>query len=189
MSLRQLTFLAAPLLLLQGCATTLAPAPVAPEASATRQGIVSAADPRAAAAGVEILRAGGNATDAAIATMLALNVVEPQNSGIGGGLFWVAHDGKSGVLETIDGRETAPKAATPQWFYGPDGKPVPPQQAYVGGKSAGVPGAVAAMWAAHERHGKLPWAKLFEPAIALARSSSLSISESKVKPPLSFGYS
>ena len=169
MSLRQLTFLAAPLLLLQGCATTLAPAPVAPEASATRQGIVSAADPRAAAAGVEILRAGGNATDAAIATMLALNVVEPQNSGIGGGLFWVAHDGKSGALETIDGRETAPQAATPRWFYGSDGKPLPPRQAYIGGKSAGVPGAVAAMWEAHRRHGKLPWAKLFDPAIALAR--------------------
>jgi gamma-glutamyltranspeptidase/glutathione hydrolase len=178
MSLRPLTFLAAPLLLLQGCTTTLAPAPIPHEAPVVRQGpstslgtgVVSAADPRATAAGVEILRAGGNATDAAIATMLALNVVEPQNSGIGGGLFWVAHDGKSGAIETIDGRETAPKAATPQWFYGPDGKPLPPQQAYVGGKSAGVPGAVAAMWAAHERHGKLPWAKLFEPAIALARN-------------------
>ena len=78
--------------------------------------------------------------------MLALNVVEPQNSGIGGGLFWVAHDGKSGALETIDGRETAPRAATPRWFYGPDGKPLPPRQAYIGGKSAGVPGAVA-LWA------------------------------------------
>ena len=164
---RKLPFLAAPLLLLQGCATVPAPAPVAHEAPA--EGIVSAADPRAAAAGVEILNAGGNATDAAIATMLALNVVEPQNSGIGGGLFWVRHDGTSGALETIDGRETAPLAATPQWFYGADGKPLPPRQAYVGGKSAGVPGAVAAMAEAHRRHGKLAWARLFEPAIRLAR--------------------
>jgi gamma-glutamyltranspeptidase/glutathione hydrolase len=168
MSLNKLALLAAPpLLLLQGCATVPIEAREAPATVDT--GIVSAADPRAAAAGVEILRAGGNATDAAIATMLALNVVEPQNSGIGGGLFFVRHDGKSGALETIDGRETAPMAATPQWFYGADGKPLPPREAYVGGKSAGVPGAVAAMWQAHERHGKLAWAKLFEPAIRLAR--------------------
>jgi len=167
MSLRQLTFFAAPLLLLQGCATVPLQAREAP--AFVQTGIVSAADPRAAAAGVEILRAGGNATDAAIATMLALNVVEPQNSGIGGGLFFVTHDGKTGALDTIDGRETAPKAATPQWFYGADGKPLPPRQAYVGGKSAGVPGAVAAMWEAHKRHGKLAWARLFDPAIKLAR--------------------
>jgi gamma-glutamyltranspeptidase/glutathione hydrolase len=101
--------------------------------------------------------------------MLALNVVEPQNSGIGGGLFWVRSDGRNGALETIDGRETAPQAATPDWFLGPDGKPLPPPQGYVGGKSAGVPGAVAAMAEAHRRHGKLPWAKLFEPALRLAR--------------------
>jgi len=168
MSLRKLTFLTAPLLLLQGCATVPARPTTAAPSLAANTGIVSAADPRAAAAGVEILREGGNATDAAIATMLALNVVEPQNSGIGGGLFWVRSDGRNGALETIDGRETAPQAATPDWFLGPDGKPLPPPQGFVGGKSAGVPGAVAAMAEAHERHGKLPWARLFEPAIRLA---------------------
>jgi gamma-glutamyltranspeptidase/glutathione hydrolase len=161
-------FLAAPALLaLQGCATV--PAQTAATAPAIRQGIVSAADPRAAAAGVEILREGGNATDAAIATMLALNVVEPQNSGIGGGLFWVRSDGGNGALETIDGRETAPASATKDWFLGPDGKPLPGREGFVGGKSAGVPGAVAAMAEAHKRHGKLAWAALFEPAIRLAR--------------------
>jgi gamma-glutamyltranspeptidase/glutathione hydrolase len=165
-----MTFLAAPLLLLQACASVPAQAPVAQQSAAAEPtGIVSAADPRAAAAGVEILRQGGDATDAAIATMLALNVVEPQNSGIGGGLFWVRQDGRGGPLETIDGRETAPQAATPDWFLGADGKPLPPPQAFVGGKSAGVPGAVAAMAEAHKRHGKLPWARLFEPAIRLAR--------------------
>ena len=170
MSLRKMTSVLAPLLFLQACATVPAQAPVARQPSAAGSpGIVSAADPRAAAAGVEILREGGNATDAAIATMLALNVVEPQNSGIGGGLFWVRHDGKGGGIETIDGRETAPRAATPDWFLGPDGKPLPGREGFVGGKSAGVPGAVAAMAEAHKRHGKLAWARLFEPAIRLAR--------------------
>jgi gamma-glutamyltranspeptidase/glutathione hydrolase len=134
-----------------------------------RAGVVSAADPRAAAAGVEILRRGGSATDAAIATMLALNVVEPQNSGIGGGGFFIRSDGRTHGLASIDGRETAPAAADPNWFMGPDGKPLPPRQMYVGGKSAGVPGALAMMALAHKRYGRLPWSTLFEPAIKLAR--------------------
>ena len=134
-----------------------------------RTGIVSAADPRAAAAGIEILRRGGSATDAAIATMLALNVVEPQNSGIGGGGFFLRSDGKSNRLAGIDGRETAPAAAGPNWFTGPGGKALPPRQIYVGGKSAGVPGALAMMALAHKRYGRLPWASLFQPAIKLAR--------------------
>jgi len=160
-------------LALTACATAPeAPlaAPTPPQASQSAgYGMVSAADPRAAAAGVEMLRKGGSATDAAIATMLALNVVEPQNSGIGGGLFWVRHDGADGSLATLDGREAAPEAAGPDWFYGADGKPLPPRMAYVGGRSAGVPGALAAMAEAHKRWGKLPWADLFQPAIHLAR--------------------
>ena len=114
-----------------------------------------------------MLRAGGSATDAAIATMLALNVVEPQNSGLGGGSFYVRHDGRSGAVTTIDGRETAPRAATPDWFLGPDGKLLP--SLGVGGRSAGVPGSLQTMWAAHRAHGKLAWARLFAPAIRLAR--------------------
>ena len=132
-------------------------------------GMVSASDPRAAAAGVEILRAGGSATDAAIATMLALGVVEPQNSGIGGGSFWVAHDASRGATTTIDGREAAPAAADARWFYGPDGKPLAFVDAMPGGRSVGVPGALRAMALAHARSGKLPWAKLFAPAIRLNR--------------------
>lgn len=128
-------------------------------------GAVSAADPRAAAAGVEMLRKGGTATDAAIATMLVLNVVEPQNSGLGGGLFYLRHDARSGALSSIDGRETAPKAAGPDWFFGPDGKPMRDADLSVGGRSAGVPGALAAMAQAHRQHGRLPWAALFQPAI------------------------
>jgi gamma-glutamyltranspeptidase / glutathione hydrolase len=145
------------------------PQPLPAREPAGSPGIVSAADPRAAAAGVEILKAGGNATDAAIATMLALNVVEPQNSGIGGGSFMIRHDGKTGALVTLDGRETAPAAAGPDWFLSADGKPLPFRQIGQGGRSAGVPGNLRMMALAHRRFGKLPWAKLFVPAIRLAR--------------------
>ena len=139
-----------------------------PRAQVFATGMVSAADPRAAAAGAEMLRAGGSATDAAVATMLALNVVEPQSSGIGGGGFLVSSDA-AGQVETIDGRETAPSGATPNWFLGLDGQPFPFRQAVLSGLSIGVPGNVALAAEAHARHGKLPWAKLFEPAIRLAR--------------------
>lgn len=131
--------------------------------------MVSAADPRAAAAGVEILRQGGSATDAAIATMLALNVVEPQSAGIGGGAFFVRHDARTGATTTIDGREAAPKAADIHWFYGPDGKPLGHRDAVPGGRSVGVPGTLRAMAMAHRSGGRLPWADLFQPAIRLAR--------------------
>lgn len=130
------------------------------------KGVVSAADPRAAEAGAEILRQGGNATDAALAVLLALTVVEPQSSGIGGGGFLVLDDGK-GKLVTLDGRETAPRAATPDWFKVGD-KYLPYMEAIPGGKSVGVPGNVALMAEAHRRHGKLRWRQIFQPAIRLA---------------------
>src|SRR4051812_29712417 len=142
----------------------------APAASASAApGMVSAADPRAAAAGVEILRKGGSATDAAIATMLALNVVEPQSAGIGGGAFIVRYDARTGATTTIDGREAAPKAADPHWFYRADGTPLPHEEAVPGGRSVGVPGTLRAMAMAHRNGGRLPWAALFQPAIRLAR--------------------
>jgi gamma-glutamyltranspeptidase/glutathione hydrolase len=114
------------------------------------------------------LRKGGSATDAAIAMMLTLGVVEPHNSGIGGGGFLIHHDGRTGLLESIDGRETAPAAATPDRFLGPDGKPLPFLQAWPGGYSAGVPGNLRLAKMAHDKWGKLPWADLFQPAIHLA---------------------
>jgi gamma-glutamyltranspeptidase/glutathione hydrolase len=138
-----------------------------PEATgAAVPGMVSAADPRAAAAGAEILRRGGSATDAAIATMLALTVVEPESSGIGGGGFYV-HSDPAGHVDTINGREKAPAAATPDWFL-VDGQPRLFPDAQPGGLSTGVPGNVALAARAHAEHGKLPWATLFEPAIRLA---------------------
>jgi gamma-glutamyltranspeptidase/glutathione hydrolase len=132
------------------------------------QGVVSAADPRAAEAGRTMLRAGGSAADAAMAMMLALTVVEPQSSGIGGGGFIVHHDGATGAVATIDGREKAPASASPTLFLGADGKPMPYMQAFPGGRSTGVPGNIALMARAHARWGKLKWAKLFDPAIKLA---------------------
>jgi len=151
--------------------TAPAPArkPARPVAAKPTTGMVSAADPRAVAAGVEILNAGGNATDAAIATMLALNVVEPQSSGMGGGTFYVRHDGATGKVGTIDGREAAPAAADDKWFYDAQGKPLPHMAAVPGGRSVGVPGQLRVMWLAHKQSGKLPWARLFQPAIRLAR--------------------
>ncbi len=161
------------LLGLASCATQ-APAPTAVlpppafEDTPVYSGLVSAAQPLAAEAGKEMLAAGGSAADAALATMLALTVVEPQSSGIGGGGFLLYHDAESGKLYTIDGRETAPKAATPNMFLQADGTPMPFREAVPGGRSVGVPGNVKLMAMAHARFGRLQWAKLFEPAIRYA---------------------
>ena len=103
-----------------------------------------------------------------MAMMLALTVVEPQSSGIGGGGFLLHLDGKDGELSTINGRETAPAAASPERFMGPDGKPLGFLQAFPGGKSVGVPGNIRLMAMAHAKWGKLKWAELFKPAIKLA---------------------
>ena len=143
-----------------------APAPVVRPVTGA-SGVVSAADPRAAAAGAEMLRAGGSATDAAIATMLALGVVEPQSSGIGGGGFLLTA-GADGQVDSYDGREAAPKAADPQWFFR-DGHALTHGAAIPGGRSVGVPGNLALAALAHARHGRMPWSRLFGPAIRLAR--------------------
>jgi gamma-glutamyltranspeptidase/glutathione hydrolase len=154
---------------LAGCAA--APPPEAasgwtdkPGGSASRQ-MVAAAHPLAADAGLRMLRAGGSAVDAAIAVQLVLTLVEPQSSGIGGGLFLVHHDGRR--VQTYDGRETAPAAATPELFM-VDGRPMDFMRGVVGGRSVGVPGTLRALELAHRQHGRLPWKVLFEPAIALA---------------------
>lgn len=136
--------------------------------AAKPNGIASSADPRATAAGAEILAKGGSAADAAMAMMLALTVVEPQSSGIGGGGFLVHYDAGDATISTINGRETAPAAATPQRFTDAEGKPLPFLQAFPGGKSVGVPGNIRLMAEAHRKWGKLKWAEIFKPAIRLA---------------------
>ncbi|OYZ14600.1 MAG: gamma-glutamyltransferase [Sphingomonadales bacterium 28-64-96] len=135
--------------------------------------VVSAAHPLASEAGLSILKRGGSAADAAIATMLALTVVEPQSSGIGGGGF-IVYQPANGPVGSIDGREKAPGVASPGQFLGPDGKPMPFMQAATGGRSVGVPGNVALAAEAHKKWGKLPWATLFEPAIKLAEGFIIS---------------
>ncbi|MEM8918131.1 MAG: gamma-glutamyltransferase [Pseudomonadota bacterium] len=142
--------------------------PVALPVQAQNVGSAASAHPEATKAGFEILQAGGSATDAAMAMMLALTVVEPQSSGIGGGGFLLHHDGKRGWIETIDGREIAPSAAKADRFLDKDGKPEGFRASVPGGKSVGVPGNMRLMEKAHRKWGKLPWAKLFEPAIRLA---------------------
>ncbi len=130
--------------------------------------MVSAANPLAAQAGLDILRAGGSAVDAAIAVQMVLNVVEPQSSGIGGGGFLVHYAAKSGAIEAYDGRETAPDGASETMFLNADGTPMAFFDAVPGGLSVGVPGLLRLLELAHKEHGKLPWRKLFDPAIKIA---------------------
>jgi gamma-glutamyltranspeptidase / glutathione hydrolase len=128
--------------------------------------MVAAANPLAAQAGFEILKAGGSAVDAAIAVQMVLTLVEPQSSGIGGGAFMLHFDGRA--VAAYDGRETAPASATEALFLQADGKPMPFLAAAVGGRAVGVPGVVPMLALAHQQHGRLPWARLMQPAIALA---------------------
>ena len=129
--------------------------------------MVAAAHPLAADAGKKILAAGGSAIDAAIATQLMLGLVEPQSSGIGGGAFILHFQADTGQLTSFDGRETAPAAAGP-WLFSDNGKMMGWREAYVGGKSVGVPGVVALLAEAHRQYGKLPWAELFADTIKAA---------------------
>ena len=147
---------------------TASPAIAREPAPAASAAMVSAADPRAAAAGVAMLKQGGNAMDAIAATLLALSVVEPQSSGIGGGGLLVYQAAGAKAPTTFDGREKAPMATTPDLFM-VDGKPQPRREAVPGGRSVGVPGNIAMLGLAHARHGKLAWATLFQPAVDLAR--------------------
>ncbi|MBS0526554.1 MAG: gamma-glutamyltransferase [Proteobacteria bacterium] len=130
--------------------------------------MVAAAHPLAVDAGLDVLRRGGSAIDAAVAVQMMLGVVEPQSSGIGGGGFLLYYDAKAGGIGVYDGRETAPAGATPTMFQR-DGKPLPFFDAVASGLSVGVPGAVALLEMAHREHGKLPWADLFTSSIKTAR--------------------
>ncbi|MEP6018372.1 MAG: gamma-glutamyltransferase [Paracoccaceae bacterium] len=130
--------------------------------------MVAAANPHAVEAGRRVLAAGGSAADALVAVQVVLGLVEPQSSGLGGGAFLVYYDAESGALTTLDGRETAPLAATPQLFQDDAGEPLQFFDAVVGGRSVGTPGTPALLEAAHRRWGKLAWGTLFDDAIGLA---------------------
>lgn len=141
------------------------PAPTLPQ-----HHMVASAHPLATEAGLEILRKGGSAVDAAIAVQAVLTLVEPQSSGIGGGAFMLHWDEAGHKLDAYDGREKAPASATPSLFLDRGGKPLGFVEAAKSGRSVGVPGVIALLALAHREHGKLPWADLFAPAIALAEN-------------------
>jgi gamma-glutamyltranspeptidase/glutathione hydrolase len=130
--------------------------------------MIAAANPYATEAGLEILRQGGSAVDAAIAAQMVLTLVEPESSGIGGGAFMLLYDKKTNRVTSFDGRETAPASATPTMFLDANGKPRAHFDAVPGGLSVGIPGDIAMFEMAHKKYGKLPWAKLFAPAIRLS---------------------
>ena len=140
----------------------------APRTSTAPHAMVAAANPMAVQAGLNVLRRGGSAVDAAVAMQAVLGLVEPQSSGLGGGAFMTYYDGRTHAVTAYNGRETAPAGATPDMFLGPDGRPLPRGTAMLSGRSAGVPGAVAMLYLAHSQHGKLPWKDLFADAERLA---------------------
>lgn len=174
-SRRSLTVIAATLAL-AACHTPVNEQPPAPELGSgyrtdlsTRHAerhMAAAANPLAAEAGREMLRQGGSAIDAAIAMQAVLTLVEPQSSGIGGGAFIMLWDGHN--VQAYDGRETAPAGATERLFLKADGTPMAFTDAQIGGRSVGTPGVLRALEMAHKKSGRLPWAKLFEPAIRLS---------------------
>lgn len=132
--------------------------------------MVSAANPLASQAGLDVLEAGGTAMDAAVAVQFMLNLVEPESSGIGGGAFLLYWDASEKQLLTYDGREKAPMSATPEYFFGDDGKPKKWSEALTGGLSVGVPGTLRLLEVAHAEHGLAPWGSLIQPTIELAES-------------------
>lgn len=131
--------------------------------------MVAAANPLAVDAGIEVLRAGGSAVDAAIAVQSVLGLVEPQSSGLGGGAFMLHYEAATGDVVTYDGREVAPQGATPDMFLQAPGQPMRFLDAVRSGRSVGVPGAVAMLEMAHREHGRLPWARPWQTAERLAR--------------------
>jgi gamma-glutamyltranspeptidase/glutathione hydrolase len=152
-----------------GALALLVAAPLArADDTIAKKHMIAAANPLASEAGREMLRAGGSAVDAAIAAQMVLTLVEPESSGIGGGAFMMLWDPATKTVTSFNGRETAPASATPQMFLDANGRPRPKGEVIPGGLSVGVPGVIAMLDMAHKKYGKLPWARLFDPAIKLA---------------------
>ncbi|WP_026941809.1 gamma-glutamyltransferase [Hellea balneolensis] len=132
-------------------------------------GMVASANPLATQAGLDILKAGGSAVDAAIAVQAMLGLVEPQSSGLGGGAFMVVYDPKTAKVWAYNGRETAPAAVRPDMFLDSEtGEPLRYFDGIASGISTGVPGAVVMLHKAHEDYGTLAWGRQMEPAIKTA---------------------
>ncbi len=134
-----------------------------------REAMVAAAHPLAVEAGLESLRAGGDAVDAAVAIQAVLGLVEPQSSGLGGGAFMVRYDASDGSTAVYDGRETAPAGVDEDLFLNAAGEPLGFVEGWTSGRSVGAPGVVAMLAMAHGDHGTLDWAQGFDEARRLAR--------------------
>ncbi|MGB7891412.1 MAG: gamma-glutamyltransferase [Microcoleus sp.] len=135
----------------------------------SKQGMAVSAHPLASAAGLAVLQQGGNAVDAAAATALAISVVEPFSAGIGGGGFLLLRRAETGTVQALDFRERSPKRATRDMYLDKQGK-VRPRASRDGHLAAGIPGTVAGLYTVHREYGKLPWAQVVAPAIALAEN-------------------
>ena len=120
-----------------------------------------AANPLAARAGLDVLKRGGSAVDAAIAIQAMLSLVEPQSSSVAGGAFMTYFDARTGRITVYDGREVAPAQATSTMFVDASGKPLPFETALLSGRATGVPGVMKMLKLAHDEHGKLAWSSLF----------------------------
>ena len=159
-------------LLLAGCATPVPPSgqPPVPQPVATqaRPVVAVSAHPLATRAALQVLAEGGSAIDATVAAQMVLGLVEPQSSGIGGGLLMLVWDAPARRLRSYDGLAAAPARTTASLRTDVDGRQLPADAVARGGRSVGVPGALAALELAHRQHGSLPWARLFGPAIRLA---------------------
>ena len=135
----------------------------------SKQGMAVSAHPLASEAGLSVLQQGGNAVDAAAAAALAISVVEPFSAGIGGGGFLLLRRAETGTVQALDFRERAPKRATRDMYLDKQGK-VRPRASLDGHLAAGIPGTVAGLYTVHREYGKLPWAAVVAPAIALAEN-------------------
>lgn len=146
----------------------------APEDPANKEAVacgamVASSHSLATQAGLEILKAGGNAFDAAVAVQFALNVVEPMMSGIGGGAFFLAYEAKTRKVFVIDARELAPKSALPRMFLDKAKKPIPFATRHTLGTAVGVPGTLKGLALLHSKLGSMPWAELLTPALRLSQ--------------------
>ncbi len=166
--LRKLAAGLAALAVLGASAPATVAADFAPGTPAEGHGLVSAANPYAAQAGLEVLKRGGTAVDAAVAIQATLGLVEPQSSGVGGGAFLMVYDAKTHQVVSFNGRETAPMGAGSDLWLDESGNPLPFPRALLSGRATGVPGAMAALALAHKQYGRLPWRELFEGPIDLA---------------------
>jgi gamma-glutamyltranspeptidase/glutathione hydrolase len=155
-------------LLATACATVQPVPSPPPSAQVGPRVMVAAANPLAVEAGLNVLRKGGSAVDAAVAVQAALGLVEPQSSGLGGGAFLTYYDAGTKTVIGYNGRETAPAGASPDMFLNEAGRPIPFVQAVLSGRATGTPGAVAMLAMAQEAHGKLAWKELFVDAERMA---------------------